>query len=333
MNILVTIPDGYVRNTFIPPEEVARINSMGNVVWNTTKSQWSSEELSERLKDVDVCICGWFTARLDENVLKNANRLKVVAYTAGSVAGIVSDTLFERGIKVLSGNTFFGQSVAEGVIAYTLCALRDLPYYNKSMKDGGWRTTEFFNQGLLDQTVGLVGFGMTTKFVINMLKPFNCKIKVFSNSMTDEACAEYGVQRASLEEIFSTCRIVSIHTAKRPDTYHMINKKLLQMLPDGALIVNTARGSIIDEEAMIEELETGRIKAALDVFEVEPLPVDSKLRSLSNVLLIPHMAGPTIDRRRYCTNGVLDDVERFYKGEPLKYEIDKAYAGFMTKER
>jgi len=304
---------------------------MGNAVWNETEEQWTGEELAEKLKGIDVCISGWGTAKLDEKVLKNAHELKLVAYTAGSVSGIVSDSLYERGIRVVSGNWFFAQSVAEGVIAYILCALRKLPYYDNMLKNGGWRDIEFYNEGMLDQTIGLIGFGATTKCLVKMLKAFDAKVKIYSNNLSDETCVEYGVERASLEEVFSTCKIVSIHTSQRPDTYHMVNKRLLEMLQEGALLVNTARGSIIDEEALVEVLKKGRIKAVLDVFEKEPLPIESKFRELPNVLLIPHMAGPTIDRRRYCTNGVLDDVERYYKGEALKYEIDRKYAGFMTK--
>ena len=111
----------------------------------------------------------------------------------------------------------------------------------------------------------------------------------------------------------------------------MVNKRLLEMIPDGALFINTARGSIVDEEALIEELSKGRFKAVLDVFEKEPLPDDSKLRKLDNVMLIPHMAGPTVDRRRYVTLGLVDDIKAYFRGEPMKNEISREYAAYMTR--
>jgi phosphoglycerate dehydrogenase-like enzyme len=102
------------------------------------------------------------------------------------------------------------------------------------------------------------------------------------------------------------------------------------MIPDGALLVNTARGSIIDEDALAEELATGRFKAILDVYEVEPLPEHSKLRGLKNAILIPHMGGPTIDRRRYVTLELIEDIKGFLQNRTLKYEIRKSYAFHMS---
>jgi phosphoglycerate dehydrogenase-like enzyme len=283
------------------------------------------------LEGKDVCITGWGSVRFTEKVLEKAKDLKIVAHTGGTVAPIVSDHLYDSDVKVLSGNLYFAESVAEGVIAYILAALRDIPRYSNVMRDGGWKEPDYYIEGLLDQTVGLVGFGTITKFVIKMLKPYRTRIKVFSNHLNEETLKEYGIEKASLEEIFTTCKIISIHSAQRPDTYHLVNKRLLEMIPDGALLVNTARGSIIDEEAMTDELAKGRFKAILDVFEQEPLPADSKLRNLDNVILIPHMAGPTVDRRKYVTLGLVDDIKAYFEGKPLKNEISKEYAAYMTR--
>ncbi len=332
MNILVTLPKGAMRDTFIPEAVANRINSMGNVVWNDTESNWSSEELQDKLRDIDACICGWGSSVFNEVALSNANRLKLVAHTGGSASNFVTKELFDKGIKVVSGNWFFAQSLAEGTLAYMLSSLRDIPYYNNEVQNGRWRKDTFFNEGILDQTVGLIGFGMTAQILVSMLKPFNVKIKVFSEHKTDEVYQEFGVERASLEEIMTTCKIISIHMAQREDTYHIINRELLRKIPDGSILINTSRGSLIDEEALADELSSGRFKAALDVYEIEPLPKESRLRGLPNVILIPHMGGPTIDRRKSCTNGILDDIERFYKGEKLNYELNLDYIGRMTRQ-
>ncbi|HHV97801.1 MAG TPA: hydroxyacid dehydrogenase [Clostridiaceae bacterium] len=331
MKILVAMPKGVVRDSFIPKDVEEAINSLGEVEWNNTEKLFTEEELRDRLEGKDVCITGWGNPKFTEKVLEKAKDLKIVAHTGGTVAPIVSDYLYDMGVKVISGNLYYAESVAEGVIAYILAALRDIPYYANMMKEGGWKKPDYYIEGLLDHTVGLVGFGTITRFVINMLKPFRVKIKVFSKHLKEEDMQKYGIEKASLEEIFSTCKIISIHSAQRPDTYHMINKRLLEMIPDGALLVNTARGSIIDEEALIEELSKGRFKAILDVFEQEPLPDDSKLRKMDNVILIPHMAGPTVDRRRYVTLGLIEDINAYFKGEPMKNEISKEYAAYMTR--
>jgi phosphoglycerate dehydrogenase-like enzyme len=331
MKILVTLPMGYVWDTFFTPDVVEKLESMGEIVWNESKEQFSTGELRERLTDVDICITGWGTKCLDIEVLETAEKLKLVAHTAGSVAGLVSDYLYEKGIKVISGNWVFAESVAESVIGYIICSLRELTYYNNEVKQGRWRGVNFFNEGILDQSVGLVGFGAVAKYLVKFLKPFRCKIKVYDPYADDKVFIEHGVERGTLEEIFSTCKIISLHVPKTPDTYHMIDKRLLSMIKDGSLLVNTARGAVIDEEALVEELEKGRFKAALDVYEVEPLPLDSKLRTLINVLTIPHMGGPTIDRRRATTLELLKDIEGYLRGEELKFNISKAYAQAMTK--
>jgi phosphoglycerate dehydrogenase-like enzyme len=200
------------------------------------------------------------------------------------------------------------------------------------MKNGKWRREDAYTEGLLDQTIGLVGFGMVAKEVVKMLRPFRVKIKVYSKDINEQMLKEYScTECTTLEEIVSTCKIVSIHVPQRPDTYHMINENLLSMLREGSLLVNTARGSVIDEKALVKELRKNRFKAVLDVYETEPLQEDSELRELENVILIPHMAGPTTDRRKFVTLGLIEDISRFFNGQPLKYEIDSTYAAMMTQ--
>jgi phosphoglycerate dehydrogenase-like enzyme len=331
MKILVAVPAGMLRDSFMPPEVFQRIKNMGDVAWNTTEIHFTSEELKENLKDKEVCFTSWGCSRLDEYVLESAGKLRLVAHTGGSVAPYVSDFLYERGIRVISGNQIFAESVAEGCIAYMLSSLREIPKYSQMVQQGGWTSGDPFNQGLLDQRVGLVGFGAVAKHLVKLLKPFRAKIKVYDPYISAETCTEHGVESVSLEEIFATSKIISIHAPKIPETYHMIGKELLARVQEGALLVNTARGNIIDEEALADELEKNRFKAALDVYEVEPLPESSKLRGLDNVILIPHMAGPTMDRRKFVTMAVLDDVDRYFAGEPLKYEISREYAAKMTR--
>ena len=331
MNILVTIPKGTVRDTFITEDVETRIDAMGKVVWNNTDANWTSEELEDKLRDIDVCICSWGTAVFNEVALRYANRLKVVAHTGGSASSFITKELFDKGIKVVSGNWFFAQSLAEGTLAYMLSSLRDIPYFNNEVQEGRWHNNDYYNEGIMDQTIGLIGFGMTAQILVTMLRPFHVKIKVFSEHKTDEIYKEYGVERASLEEIITTCKIISIHMAQREDTYHLINRELLQKIPNGSILINTSRGSLIDEEALAEELSLGRFKAVLDVYEIEPLPKESKLRGLKNAILIPHMGGPTIDRRKSCSHGILDDIEKFYKSDKLEYELNMEYIGRMTR--
>ncbi len=163
-----------------------------------------------------------------------------------------------------------------------------------------------------------------------MLKLFDTEILLYSSHTTEEECAKLGVRKAGMEEIFSQCSIVSLHNALTDKTRGIVNRELLSKLKSGALLVNTARGGLIDENALIDELRTGRFHAVLDVFETEPLPENSPLRKLPNVILIPHMGGPTGDRYAFCGETVAEEIRRLRDGEPLVYEVAPAAVKFMT---
>lgn len=329
IKILVSIPDGEVRDSFFSEELRERLERLGGVEWNANTEQYGEEELAEKLRGVDICISGWGNTPFHEKTLKYADKLKLIAHIGGSVRPMVGDAAFERGIRVCSGNRVFAESVAEGVLTYMLCSLRKIGEYEARMAAGEWPSL-IGTRGLLGRSVGLVGYGMIAEYLVKFLKPFGCRIMVSSRHISAEELAEAGIEEATAEEIFRTCDIVSLHSSLTARTKHSIGADLLNSMKDGALLVNTARGALIDEEALVSVLQERPVWAALDVFETEPLPMDSPLRECERVLLMPHAAGPTADRRYVVTSHVLDDIGRFLNGEPLDCEIDFARAGTMT---
>lgn len=329
IKILVSIPDGEVRDSFFSEELRERLERLGCVEWNANTEQYGEEELAEKLRGVDICISGWGNTPFHEKTLKYADKLKLIAHIGGSVRPMVGDAAFERGIRVCSGNRVFAESVAEGVLTYMLCSLRKIGEYEARMAAGEWPSL-IGTRGLLGRSVGLVGYGMIAEYLVKFLKPFGCRIMVSSRHISAEELAEAGIEEAAAEEIFRTCDIVSLHSSLTARTKHSIGADLLNSMKDGALLVNTARGALIDEEALVSVLQERPVWAALDVFETEPLPMDSPLRECERVLLMPHAAGPTADRRYVVTSHVLDDIGRFLNGEPLDCEIDFARAGTMT---
>lgn len=329
IKILVSIPDGEVRDSFFSEEQRVRLERLGCVEWNANAEQYGEEELAEKLRGVDICISGWGNTPFHEKTLKYADKLKLIAHIGGSVRPMVGDAAFEKGIRVCSGNRVFAESVAEGVLAYMLCSLRRIGEYEARMAAGEWPSL-IGTRGLLGRSVGLVGYGMIAEYLVKFLKPFGCRIMVSSRHISAEELAEAGIEAAAAEEIFRTCDVVSLHSSLTARTKHSIGADLLNSMKDGALLVNTARGALIDEEALVSVLQERPVWAALDVFETEPLPMDSPLRECERVLLMPHAAGPTADRRYVVTSHVLDDIGRFLNGEPLDCEIDFARAGTMT---
>ncbi len=318
MNILVTMPKDEKRDTFFTSISIPELESLGNVTYNPYDRNYTTEELKEALKGIDVVFCCWGSAAYDEEILAAADNLKIIAYCAGSVAGVATPAVYEKGIAMLGANCVFAESVAESCICYTMVGLRRIEHYTSNVRAGLWREDPFYNEGIMDRTIGLVGFGAIAKKFVEFLKPYRNKILVYSGHLTDEEAAKYGVQRATLEEVFANSDVVSIHQGLNDRTRHMVKREHLDLMKDGSLLVNTARGAVIDEKEFIEVLKTGRINAVLDVFEEEPPAPDAILRKLKNVTILPHMGGPTIDRRQYCVTKLVDDIKKLMAGEKLE---------------
>ena len=333
MHIHVTIPRGTTRESFIPARAMDALEAFGTVTCNPGDTPYDSVALGRALADADIAVTGWGSLPFTAGVLDAAPQLKLIAHTGGTVAPIVTPALYDRGVRVISGNEVFAESVAEGTVAYMLAALRRLPQYHARVLAGGWNENGP-NEGLLDQTVGLIGFGATGRYLAPMLRAFRARVWAYDPYVPDEVFERLGVTRVGApEEIFRACRIVSLHLPRVPETYHLVNAELLALMQPGALLVNTARGSVLDEAALAEALRAGRIHALLDVFEREPLPPDSPLRGLDNCILIPHMAGPTRDRFPRVTLALCADIARFRAGQPLELEITRDRAFAMTDDR
>ena len=335
MKILVAMPEGVASTpTFFTERAKKELEALGEVIYNTSDKQFTDEELSEALKDVDIVFCGWGTQRYTADILKNANNLKILAYTAGSMNAVVSEELYAKGVRVLGANCVFAESVAEGCLCYTLASLRRIEKYVMRMRSGGWKKDNDFYEGILDKSVGLIGFGKIAQYFAEMLKPFHVKLKIVSGHLSAEEAAKYNAEVATLEEVCSTCDVISLHYSLSDKTYHMIDEEHIKMFKDDALFINTSRGAIVDEEALIKELKTGRIRAALDVYEREGtgLSDDNPLRTLPNVMPMPHMGGPSIDRREYCVLNLIRDIKAVLADPSVAVEtdVDMEYASRMT---
>ena len=335
MKSFVTLPKNSVFPTFFPDENIALAESLGEVVWNDKEVHLSHDEIAESIKNSDIYVTGWGSPRLDSRILNSAPNLRLLVHLCGTVVPVVSDELWERGIRVISGNDFFAESVAEGTIGYILSALRDIPKYSSRLKnEKKWKTSSDINRGLLGKTVGIVSYGAIARHLVRMLQPFRVKIKIYDiKPLPEEDIRKYNLTFASLEEIFSTCDIVTVHTPLNEHTHHLIGAPLLSLLKDDALFVNTSRGAVVDQKALEEELASGRFRAVLDVYEKEPPEPDCPLFDLPNVMMIAHMAGPTIDLRSYITKELLLESAGYVeRGEPLAHEITRQVASTMSEK-
>lgn len=332
MKLFITMPHAPIPDSFFTPQIMEELASLGEVERNPYDRNLTAEEITEMAKDAEVLMTGWGTCRLEKEIVEALPKLRLIAHTAGSVALLASPEIYRTNVRVVSGNDIFAQSVAEGCLCYTLSALRRIEHYTGEIRQGRWLESGFENRGLIGKKVGLVGFGAIARYYLELIRWFRCEVLIYSSHLSEEEAAKYGGRKADLPEIFSSCDVVSIHSSLTPATEGLITRELLESLRPDALFVNTARGKVIDEEALFELLEKGRFHAALDVYAQEPLKPDNPIRKCKNVLLMPHMAGPTVDMRKVVAAELTKDIQRFAKGEKLVYEITREHAERMTRE-
>ena len=333
MKALITLGRDERFATFFPKENIALAESLGEVIWNEGEAQWSAEEAAKRIGDADVYVTGWDCPRLDETILDKAKNLKLMVHLCGTVAPYASDAVWDRGVRVISGNDIMAESVAEATVAYILTAQRRIPFYHRRFTEQKiWREEGDFTDSLLGKTVGLVSYGAIAKHLVRMLSPFRVKIKVYDiKPLPEKDKAAYGLTEASLEEIFSTSDIVSLHTPLYAATYRMIDDRLLSMMKKNALFVNTARAELVDTAALMRHLNEGDFRAILDVYEEEPPRGDEPIFDCKNAILIPHMGGPTVNLRAYMTEVLLKEASAYIKGEgTLVHEITKEMKNRMS---
>jgi D-3-phosphoglycerate dehydrogenase len=253
----------------------------------TVHERMSEEELLAYAGQFDGTVCG--DDRYTERVLQRClPRLKVISKWGTGIDSIDKVAAERLGIQVRNTPNAFTLPVADSVMAYMLAFARRQPWMDREMKAGRWEKIP--GRSLSECTLGVIGVGNIGKAVIRRARPFG--MKLLGNDIIPIApdfVVENNVEMTSLEDLLSRADFVSLNADLNPTSRHIINATTLKMMKPGAVLINTARGPLVDEPALAAALQSGQIAgAALDVFEVEPLPLDSPLMRLDNVMLAPH---------------------------------------------
>lgn len=282
---------------------------------------------AELLASVDVLVTHWGVGELDERVLSSAPRLAAVVHAAGSVKGFVTDAVWERGIRVSSAAAANAVPVAEFTVAAILWSNKrvlDAADRYRRRRDTWEPWAEIFPDiGNYRKTVGVVGASRVGRRVLELLRPFDLSALVSDPYLEARDAADLGATAVPLEELFARSDVVTLHAPVLPETRGMVGGALLSSMRDGATLVNTARGALVDEDALVAELRTGRLRAVLDTTDPEPPAPGSPLFELPNVLLTPHLAGPQGDEIHRSAQLAVDEVRRFAAGEPMLHEITR----------
>jgi phosphoglycerate dehydrogenase-like enzyme len=279
-------------------------------------------EARRALRQAEVLVTGWGAPKLTDADLDSAPRLRYLLYAGGQGSGLLPKSAHDRGIQVSNAGWLNAIPVAEFTVAMILLAnkrtfeARRVYLQRRERID---RELEFPTAGNREKTIGIVGASRIGRIVIERLGGHDLRVQVYDPYLTDGEARALGAQWAGLDELMRTSDIVTLHPPLNPSTEGMINAELLAALPDGATLINTSRGAIIDQDALLKELRTGRIEAILDVTTPEVLPRDSELYTLPNVFLTPHISGSMGTEIRRLGDHVATELERIVLGKPLAF--------------
>ena len=332
MKILITAPATETYARYFPEHVIENLRELGEVERNPFDRSFTYDELCEAIADKDILVTHWGTPRIDENMLTCAKKLRIVAHAAGSVANVASDALYSKNIPVLSANPVMAQNVAESVVGYMIAGTHRFIQTDAILRSGGWDKLISQQTSLFGAEIGLIGLGTIGRILLDLLAPFRCNVYVYDPFISEDALDKWSFARLCDFETAMKKSIVSVHASKTPDTYHMINKNALDLLPDGALLINSARASIIDTAALTAKLNEGKIYAVIDVYDEEGAgKIDKNLLSLKNcTLLQPHCAA--IAGSFEMTQAVIEDIKRFIRGDELQLAVSHRQFRLMTQE-
>jgi len=281
------------------PEEWDRFCSLFDVTANESEKNLASDEIAGRIAGFDALVTGWGSPPLAPAVFENADRLRLVAHSAGSVRYLISDDLVERVLRpreiaIFSANGAIAYNVAESTVGMLIMVGHHFYEHAHNFRaTGTWKNpaipwnTQTINGG----TIGIVSASAVGREVMRLLRPFDATVLLYDPYFPDEAARELGATRVGLDELLERSDYVTSHAPMLPETEGLIGEAQLARMKSGAVLINTSRGKVIDHAALLRVLQAGRIYALLDVTDPEPLPADSPFRALENCFVTPHISG------------------------------------------
>jgi phosphoglycerate dehydrogenase-like enzyme len=309
-----------------PAPLLARLARVAEVDTGLVVSDLADPAAAAALARAEVLVTGWGCPPLDAAVLAAAPRLRAVLHTGGSVRALVGEAVWERGIAVSSAVAANALPVAEYALAMILLAGKDAFDHRERFRathriPSPAATARTGNHG---RRVGVIGASRVGRRLLELLRPFDLAVSVYDPYLDAGDAAALGAEPRSLDDLLRQADIVSLHAPDVPSTYRLLDRDRLALIPDGGVLVNTARGALVDPAALTDELVSGRLSAILDVTEPEPLPAGSPLWTLPNVVLTPHVAGSLGNELERLGLVAVEELERLAAGQPLAHPVRRA---------
>ncbi|MFI9813831.1 hydroxyacid dehydrogenase [Saccharothrix variisporea] len=302
-------------------DRLARLVDLGDPLCVT---ELDSAAACRRLREADVLLTSWGAPRLTARRLAAAPRLRAVFHCAGTVRPLVSDELWRRGIVVTTAADANAVPVAEFTLAAIVFAGKKAPFLAQDARAhrADWSYADARGElSNRDRTIGVVGFSRVGRRVVERLRTLDVTVLVADPYADPALVRAAGARLVELPDLLRASDILSLHAPELRSTHHLIGAPELALLRDGATVINTARGSLVDTAALERECASGRLDAILDVTDPEPLPADSVLYALPNVMITPHVAGSLGAETRRLSDSAIDELERYLAGLPLRAEV------------
>lgn len=285
------------------------------------------------LGEARIVITSWGVGPFDTSVLASLPKLELIAHTGATIKPFATDELFDRGVVVTQAGAGMARPVAEVSLTFTLALLHRVPEMHNALRAGdGWYDADAVGvqREILDTPIAVIGASRTGRAYLELIRALGAVPLLVDPTIDAAAAAALGAELLPLDEALTRAQIVAVHAPTLPETHHLIGRRELALMRDGAGLVNTARSWLVDEAALIEELQRGRLSAAIDVFDEEPFAVDSPFRTLPGVLVTPHRAAGTSQGRLRQGRIVADEVEAFAAGRPLAHTVSRDQLSSMA---
>lgn len=318
-------------DAFFPAATRTDLAALGTVTWGTPQDVADPAAFAAVLGEVDVLVTAWGFPRLDAERLAAAPRLRLVAHAASSLRALTSDAFWAAGIPVTQAGAAMAPAVAELSLTFTLALLRRTHRLDHALRTGqDWAAARDVPRAreIAGARVGVVGASRTGRRYVELCRALGADVRVHDPYLP--ADDPLHAVATDLDTLVATSDVVAVHAPATAETHGLLDAARLAAIPDGGAVVNTARSSIVDDDALHAEVASGRLDAALDVFDEEPLPTTDRWRALPNVLLTPHLGGATADSRRRAGRIVVDEVRRHLAGLPLQHAVTREQAGRMA---
>ena len=311
-----------LRDALLPPALLTRLTDLADCDPDLVVTDFATAP-ADALAAADVLLTGWGCPRVDAAALERLPRLRLVAHAAGTVKAHVDPVCWERGITVTTAAAANAVPVVEFALAQILLAGKDLLGASARYASGTPRPAHEHAPlvGNYGRVVGIIGASTIGRGVLERLRTFDVRLLLADPTVTADEAARLGAELVDLDTLMARSDVVSLHAPLLPGTVGMIGAAQLAAMRDGTTFLNTARGRIVDHDALRRELRSGRISAMLDVTDPEPLEPDDELFTLPNVLLTPHIAGSMGNELHRMAALALDEVEHLAVGAPPRHPV------------